>query len=166
MRSDDGTSGGAVASPSIYVALDDMPVVPSKADWKVQGLDWRMIPYRAKGFTYCMFTAYLTDGIGATGENLIKLGQLAKAVKAWSLPYIIVADWNMQPDQLAGADFLHLVNGTIVNPGDLDHTCISGRMLDYAVVSPGMAHAVTITHLKEAPWTGLATPSDATMRDS
>ena len=59
MRSDDGTSGGVVASPSISVALDDMPVVPSKADWKVQGLDWRMVPYRAKGFTYCMFTCLL-----------------------------------------------------------------------------------------------------------
>ena len=151
-RSDDGTSGGVVAAPRIGIQLDDMAVSSGKSSWKVEGLDWRLVLYRARHFTYSMVTLYLTCGIGYTGENVRKLSEVARAIKAAGVPFLIVADWNMQPDELQRSGFLDLVEGVLAVPADLDYTCISGRLLDYAVVHPGLAPAVQLMHYSKAPW--------------
>ena len=150
-RSDDGTSGGVVAAPRIGIQLDDMAVSSGKSSWKVEGLDWRLVLYRARHFTYSMVTLYLTCGIGYTGENVRKLSEVARAIKAAGVPFLIVADWNMQPDELQRSGFLDLVEGVLAVPADLDYTCISGRLLDYAVVHPGLAPAVQLMHYSKAP---------------
>ena len=53
------------------------------------------------------------------------------------------ADWNMTPQELAATGWLDQIKGTILEQPGVDFTCAgsSGRVLDFAVVSKGLAPA-------------------------
>eukprot|EP00974_Lingulodinium_polyedra_P083701 8103521-Lingulodinium_polyedra.AAC.1 len=66
--------------------------------------------------SYALVAAYLTTGEGASGSNIRKLSQIVAAVKANGLPFIIMADWNMTPAELAASGFVEEIQGVTLVP--------------------------------------------------
>ena len=65
-------------------------------------------------FVHC--AAYTTACIGPRGENVKKLREMTKALLSYRLPMIVVADWNMEPQELATTGLLDLLGVDIVTP--------------------------------------------------
>ncbi len=151
-RSEAGSSGGVLIAPTLRTQLAEMESGP-KSSWKAKGNDWVLVIIRAKGMNYILLTAYLDHSIGPVGPNLLKLKQIVNVLLYFNLMYIIVADWNMLPSRLASTEFLRMINGEVKLVEGLDHTCISGRTLDYVVVSKHFAPAIkSVKPVFYSPW--------------
>ena len=151
-RSESGTSGGALIAPSLRLQLGSIDHDGDRS-WRLKGDDWVSIIIRTKGMDYQLIIAYFDNTIGPCGPNLVKLQQISRAVLALGLPFIIVADWNMVPEKLSSTGFLGLTNSEIRLCEHVDHTCISGRMLDYLVVSRCFSPAVkSVRTASFSPW--------------
>ena len=59
-------------------------------------------------------TCYLTDFQGAGALNLTKFARLGALVHTTNLPYVIVADFNMTPDELIATQCVDQFRGQIV----------------------------------------------------
>ena len=96
-RSKGGTHGGVLVAPKTGLQLAPMPKGEEQA-WRIKGDDWSLIVIRATNVSFIKVAAYFTDSIGATGVDVKKMQQLAKAVMSYDLPFVICADWNMEPE--------------------------------------------------------------------
>ena len=65
---------------------------------------------------------------------------------------IVVADWNMEPQELATTGLLDLLGVDTVTPRGVQSTCYSGRMLDYALVSRPLLPAAQVSIDPSTPW--------------
>ncbi|CAK0896446.1 unnamed protein product, partial [Prorocentrum cordatum] len=87
---------------------------------------------------------------GAVHDKLLSLGAF---VTMLTYPWIILADWNMTPEQLAATEWLAKWNATIVRaPGSA--TCDKGQglTLDFALVKTGIEHINSIRQCPTVPW--------------
>ena len=151
-KSEGGSSGGVVLLPNMALSLNEIGNDPA-SDWTRKGDDWHLVIVRAKHCSYIVAIAYMDHTIGARGINIQKLKQLQKAILYYKLPYIIFADWNMDPSTLRESGFTDQINGEIkVAPG-VTETCISGNILDYLVVSRSFASAIELYIASpRSPW--------------
>ena len=53
------------------------------------------------GLDVTCVAAYLNVGIGFVGPNIEKLRQLASWLRLRAKPWIVMADWNLTPEELA-----------------------------------------------------------------
>ena len=82
---------------------------------------------------------YFHDGVGIGHElNTKVLNGTATRVKALQGPFVLAADWNCTPKELAATGFLKLIGGHVVHPVNKTCTAGKGRILDYFVVSLSM----------------------------
>ena len=108
-----------------------------------------------RGMKVLMVSAYLRPGLGLAGENLRRLQALGALVGATRHPWIIHADWNLEPEELTASQWLVLVGGSIMMPADIAGTCLRGqvRKLDYLVVGGGAERFVSgLSLAKDTPW--------------
>ena len=79
--------------------------------------------------------------------------QIIAAIK---LPWIIVGDFNVPPDECAASVFYSYLGGTILAP-NVDFTCVSSngvdRVLDYGICAPELADYIDIQPLYLHPCT-------------
>ena len=82
-------------------------------------------------------------------EAINELGNLTRSIKG---SWIIVGDWNLNPESMAASGFPSFTKGTIVHTGET--TCRQGRgtNIDYAVVHHEMADAVKVEVVDDVPW--------------
>ncbi len=86
-----------------------------------------------------LITAWPHHTEGPSPRNLDLLDQLAQVVHSMSGPWIIGADWNMDPCTLAATGWLDVIDGVAVIPNG--STC-GAACLDYFVVPRMFAHAI------------------------
>ena len=67
------------------------------------------------------------------------LEHAAAALNAFKAPWVMAADWNVNPAQLAASGFLQMVNGVLFQP--TLPTC-HDNTFDFFVVHRSLAHAV------------------------
>eukprot|EP00959_Pyramimonas_sp_CCMP1952_P200640 4196794-Pyramimonas_sp.AAC.2 len=68
-------------------------------------------------------------------------------------PWIVLADWNMTPCQLADSGYPEERGGSIlVAPGSATRDKGSGSTIDYAVVKRGWERSVVIRQVHDVPW--------------
>ena len=105
------------------VPLDE--IVEQKDYIKVngKGTDWSASLWRLKGISIVIIALYLDNGIGPAGRNLIKLAEIQTFLLKTGRHFVILADWNFEPHQLAELDWLSSIQGEIVMPSDLQITC-------------------------------------------
>ena len=146
------TSGGCLFLAKQHVQLG--VVSPNKCAHYQSGHDWVVVPIMLKGTCVLFVTLYLTCNIGLSGENVRKLEQLLMFLRNDGRLFIIAADWNMEPHELArqGASFLHSARAGIVTGQQHEATCISGRNIDYTVVSASLLPAVKVETVLDLPW--------------
>ena len=63
-----------------------------------------------------MGSLYLHTGHEDDEVNSAALFQAGGVVRALGLPYVLCADWQMEPDTLASSGWPSAVNGAIVRP--------------------------------------------------
>ena len=141
-----------VLLPNLALSLSENGSDPG-SDWTRKGDDWHLVIIRARHCSYIVAIAYMDHTIGARGINIQKLKQLQKAILYYKLPYIIFADWNMDPGALRESGFTDQIDGEIKVAQGVTETCISGNILDYLVVSRSFASAIEL-HIASprSPW--------------
>ena len=116
-RSEAGTSGGVLVAPALALQLDSLSDPEgSLSPWRTRGHDWVCVPIRLRGLTFVHCAAYMTACVGPRGENITKLKEMTRALLSYRLPMIVVADWNMEPQELATTGLLDLLGVDIVTP--------------------------------------------------
>ena len=147
-RSEGGTSGGVIAAPLSNLALAPRVRGPMGAG----GRDWVGVPIRSNGTDILAVYLCLTDSLGPVGVNVCKLREVSAYLMADGRPFVIMADWNMEPAQLRASGFLGLIEAEVLVPRGAVSTCRSGKLLDYAVVSCAIVDAVTVEIWNGSPW--------------
>ena len=142
-----GTSGGTAILWRSY--LDVVPMAPHAhmRHGIIQGTghDWSAVIWRTKGVNILIGVAYMTCGIGFQGENINKFLELTKLIRHYKMPFIILGDWNMEP-QAIPVHWLRKHSARIATPPGLVGTCSQGsnRMLDWAIFSECLEQCITI----------------------
>ena len=107
------------------------------------------------GSVFLVVALYRTDKLGITGENIQKLGVITQLIGCYSLPYVILADWNVPPEILRRSGWLEAVAGDIILADNADITCRGGggTCIDYAVISHNMHGFIGGFYLDcDSPW--------------
>ncbi len=86
-----------------------------------------------------LVSAYLFPAEGLTQRNLDLLQEIAELLQSLDAPWVLAADFNMEPDVLAASRWPALVGGVIFAPGAA--TCGTATN-DYFVVHEKLASAV------------------------
>ncbi len=155
LTTEGGRSGGVVIMVKSHLGLSPPP-------WK----DATVVKARAVAATLeapsmrptVLVSAYLFDGVGpsaanrgilaAIGGKLQSLGHGSDSDQArheGPMPYVIGADFNFTPTEMADTGFVDNVNGTVVAPKTAGGTCrtaTAGRTLDYFIVSSGLDQGI------------------------
>ena len=101
---------------------------------------FRSIVYRAQGFSILVVCAYFLPGLGLEqGPNQHRCTDIATLVTEMDLPWIIVADWNREPEEVGNSFFARYLKGVVIAP-NVPMTCRStteagGRVLDFGLAS-------------------------------
>eukprot|EP00959_Pyramimonas_sp_CCMP1952_P212618 4448583-Pyramimonas_sp.AAC.1 len=96
---------------------------------------------------------YLVSSIGATGENLSRLREIAEFIATLGVPWVLLGDFNMSPDLLLESGFLEITWSRVRVPDDAEYTCdVSMTMIDYAVCSRDVAPLVKVRTVLESPF--------------
>jgi len=115
--------------------------------------NWIIVRLRLKGCDVLIGEVYLEHSIGLTGANLAMVEKVAKILRSYGMPFIILGDWNTPPEQLVDTGILHWLDAQVIVPQGTEYTCRNGhRMLDYAICSTALAAAVMIEVDDTAPW--------------
>ncbi len=138
---DDTGSAGGVMTASNGIRMDHTAKVLGRTIGMAKGADVWMFKnvsmgiLHTRGSMILVVNLYNTSGIGFTGDNVARMAFVAKLVKTFKLPYIVVGDWNLSPEQLLRTKWLETVGGRILKP-PVAVTCAmgSGSLIDYAVV--------------------------------
>eukprot|EP00972_Heterocapsa_arctica_P054245 7994625-Heterocapsa_arctica.AAC.1 len=77
----------------------------------------------------------MKDGIGLAGINLDIMQTIGQFVMLLRTPWVLAGDWNMEPETIKAAGWLHQFGGEVIAPSE--HTCSKGmgNTLDFFVVS-------------------------------
>ena len=89
-----------------------------------------------------LVTVHLEPGLRASGLNLWLLEVLAACILCFDGPWIAMADWNVEPNDLAQVGWLDTVNGKVAATSAAACAGGAGAVLDYFVLSEAMAHLV------------------------
>ncbi|CAK0811185.1 unnamed protein product [Prorocentrum cordatum] len=155
-RSDGGNTGGEIILSRYHVQattfnhLRDLAISQRRPD-PFHGFT-PMVWHRRSG-NLVVIAAYLEPRRQIEGAVHDKLLSLGAFVTMLTDPWIILADWNMTPEQLAATEWLAKWNATIVRaPGSA--TCDKGQglTLDFALVKTGIEHTISIRQCPTVPW--------------
>ena len=153
-RSDKGTSGGTAVLSKKHLHLSPARIGLEKEDTlEHHGPDWSAIVIKVGGISVLYLCAYFDCGIGVAGDNISKMASIMDFVKSSGLEFIMMADFNMTPDILSFSGWAQKLGGEILIPSNVESTCSTGRMLDYAVVSLKLKEAIlSFEALRNVPW--------------
>ena len=107
-RSATGTTGGAAILARSHLRIDSSSDVLSCAQTieDHEPIDSAVATVHGCHSRILLVTCYLTDSQGARALNLTKLARLGALVHAMHLPYVIVGDLNMTPEQLVATQWI------------------------------------------------------------
>ena len=133
-----GPSAGVAVCTRSHIGMRNSFVEEPKGDGIASRLNVKWIGAAMAGGFHCG-SLYTHDGVGIQHETNTKLlhGTAARLCMLQG-PWVLSADFNCTPKELAATGFLKLVNGHIVHPKNKTCTAGKGRLLDFFVVSRDM----------------------------
>ena len=81
----------------------------------------------AGGLRIASVSLYCWVGVGPAGANLDLLDDMARALQSLSLPFVVLADWNMEPAELRSTGWISHVDGGIVAQPGFRNKCTAGE---------------------------------------
>ena len=103
-------------------------------------------------FTSC-WSISTTIGL-ESGANTEKVKDILRIISAVKLPYLILGDFNVPPEECGASAFFSYLSGTIL-AADVDHTCTSSgtdRVLDYGIASKELADCIHVFPFYQHPF--------------
>ena len=97
-------------------------------------------------------SVYLTCNTGIAGETLPKLSEIGSYVTNVGIPFVIAGDWNVLPFGLLESSWPARIKGEILLPCDVEISCISGRLIDYAVCHRSIVKIAKLQSFVEGLW--------------
>ncbi|CAK0876322.1 unnamed protein product [Prorocentrum cordatum] len=155
-RSDGGNTGGEIilsryqVQATTFNHLRDLAISQRRPD---PFLGFTPMVWHRRSGNLVVIAAHLEPHRQIEGAVHDKLLSLGAFVTMLTDPWIILADWNMTPEQLAATEWLAKWNATIVRaPGSA--TCDKGQglTLDFALVKTGIEHTISIRQCPTVPW--------------
>ena len=148
-----GSSAGLVAAVKKSISFSFQPPPSSHKHVKFTGLDWVAFMVRFKGVNVLIFYAYFTSGPGVGGVNGTKFVQMLRVKRILGVPSLLVADFNMTPQEVIEGGWARLWNGQVLVP-DVDFTCNSRgtkRVIDFGLGTLDLLGWVAITPYFDGP---------------
>ena len=99
--------------------------------------------------------AYFQDGEGFGCRNLELLEEIELITKKGKLPFILLADFNIEPEEWSKLAWLERNGAAIIRPEGVEATCRKGRgtLIDYAIVSKNIVPIIkSCQGVPEVPW--------------
>ena len=116
-----------------------------------EGCGWSAVVLEEKNDKTLLVTVYLKNSEGLQSRlNAELMGTLMACLQTWKGSWIVVGDWNVEPDQMAQSNTVKLLQGEIVAPEGA--TVNTGSLLDYAVASKELAPHLRAVVSWECPW--------------
>ena len=118
---------------------------------------YRSMVYQAQGFSILVVCAYFLRGLGLDqGPNQRRCTEIAALVTEMSLEWIIVADWNREPEEVGNSILAKYLKGIVIAP-NVPMTCRSttdagGRVLDFALASVTLSSMMSCTTDMDVPF--------------
>ena len=152
-----GLSGGTMVATKSWIPSSHIAAAPGEHahdQYAAPFDDVTPVVVRLAGFSFVLISLYLTPGIFLKGRNARKLACIAAWVDLYSLPWIVIGDWNIPPGMLSADPWLQKVDGSVILPSNTLTTCSAGHgaMLDYAVVSRAMRPWMHSIWAEYMPW--------------
>ena len=159
-RSATGTAGGAMLVYKSHLAVGPYALEQMQGDFDPMngyGHDWVAMNLCLKGQRVTLIAVYRTAGIGFSGVNVHKLGQITRFVNTCPWPVWMIGDWNMEPWELKESGFLGGFKCRTVGVAlpDVTFTCTQGqaRLLDYVVMDTRLSETFPgLTQAPDTPW--------------
>ena len=100
--------------------------------------------FRVAGVEIGIATAYFRPA--DTEGSLQLLEEISTWLRMLRGPYLVYADWNVEPGEDEATSRLQLLQGTYIVPEDTVWTCSSGskRLLDYVLASQSLAPVLRV----------------------
>ena len=95
---------------------------------------------------------YLTCNTGIAGTNLQKLSEIGSHVTNADIPFVIAGDWNVPLSELLEPSWPARIKEEMLLPCDLEISCTSGRLIDYAVSHRSILNIAKLQSFVEGPW--------------
>ena len=147
--SQSGSCGGTAALFRSHLAISHPfgSIQPGAA-----GFDWSSMTLLLKGTPVMFVSVYLTCNTGIAGVNLQKLPEIGSCVTNAGIPFVIAGDWNVLPSELLESGWPALIKGEILLPCDVEISCISGRLIDYAICHRSIVNIAKLQSFVEGRW--------------
>ena len=108
-------------------------------------VDFRSIILTMKGTSLHLVVVYFDSSIGLdAGPNVDKAKEALKIIAAIKLPWLIVGDFNVPPDECVASAFYSYLGGTLLAPK---------VVLDYGICSPELAEYIDLQPFYDHPCT-------------
>ncbi|CAK0857713.1 unnamed protein product, partial [Prorocentrum cordatum] len=156
-RSDSGISAGEWLLTRCHLAatqfdrLRDQAIADSRMD-PFKGFSATTLHLKSGNLVY--IAAYLLPSLGIAQYNNEVLVALGAFTKALADPWVIVADWNNEPQTLVDSGWVDRLRGRIALP-NCKFTCDKGqgRMYDFAIVSKQLtSDRIRLRQVLAVPW--------------
>ena len=147
-----GTSAGVFLAAPTHIGMDTL-LGSTSWDWSPAGSGGRLAAawVNLAGGILCI-SIYFWCGEGLSFRNCQVLAAAEKLIRAYDVFWIIMADWQVQPDVLQASVWPLRLKGTIAAPTDGIGTCTSrgvGSVLDYFLVDDrliSVGYAIATDH--------------------
>ncbi|CAK0823885.1 unnamed protein product, partial [Prorocentrum cordatum] len=156
-KSAEGCSGGELVATRRSLAASTFDHVRAAA--RLRGGEdpfrgFSAMTLHAKAGNCVMVSAYMVPRWGPGSPNQGKLASLAAFLAAIEDPWVVAADWNLEPQQLVAMGFPTKVGGTVVTPRHTTVTCSkgAGSLIDYCLVRSDFVQSVEVRAFLEVPW--------------
>ena len=104
-----------------------------------------------KGTPVTFVSVYLTCNTGIAWTNLQKFSEIGSHVTNAGIPFVFAVDWNVLPSELLASSWPARIKGEILLPYDLEISCNSGRLIDYAVCHRSTVNIARLQGFVEGP---------------
>ena len=139
-----GNSGG------ILILGDQASGLTPLAAYTQQGCGFQAFLWQATECTILVAGVYMKTGEGLqTDTNATILAKLLALVEATKHPYILLGDWQNSPDSFTSTVLPSKFHFDVKAP---DHSILSGKVLDYALLHNTLAPTTALTTDWAVPW--------------
>ena len=139
-------TGGTQAGVAVAVKRHLGPFWPVEAG----SPRWTYVMIRFHKFTLTVLVAYFhVQGFSHSSNRELR-ARVAAFISTLSGPWLLLADFNADPDEVAASGYLQLVKGKLVYPQQA--TISSGAVLDYAVCSFELEGVLALEVVTEVPF--------------
>ena len=138
-----GTTGGVALAFRKHLSRLD---APGNHDHR-----WTASIFQAKNTEMLLVMLYLQVGEGPTGyTNRQVLTEVGALILTLNIPYIVMGDFNCEPEELLETTWLRRIKGNILATPDA--TISSGSVLDYAILSHSLWGRMELEVQHDVPW--------------